>query len=270
MEDKYYWYLKWVYSQLNGGINASVPSKKCIMMEGKEHYLSKTLIGGYAAVDEIGLFYETILQDLYQNGYSEEDKRGICIHIVLHELSHLSQDCTYSSSDYIEMANDLNVLRYMKENDYDIRTKCGTYDLDIVEDMIMLRLKEYQEKCKTNILPIYRYIETYEERLQKYLESHLHSEIPDSIQTLQIRYFYLDKVYVIDIIKDGTKLSETDITNSLNYITHHNMMSRQTSGYRRLHMDQKGLYLDIVPEVLFEKLKSQNPYDSLYFPVSDV
>ena len=256
MDSKYSFYLKWVYTQLNGSINSTVPCKKCILVKG-DHYTKTNnipLLGGYAAVDEIGIYYETLQKNIFYQDYSEEEKKAICIHIVLHELSHLSQDYANDVSAYYEIANDINVYNYMKSYDYDIRMKCGEYDLDYIEDFITSRLVEYQKRHNTNEIPKYHYITAKDNKVQKYLESHLRSAIPDFVKNFQIRYYTLDKKYITWVIKDGIRTEDRNIINALNFSVHNNMKDCQTDAYQKLHMDQNILYLDIVHHLLYQSL----------------
>ena len=269
MDNRYYFYLKWVYSQLNGSINATVPCKKCIFVN-EDHYLKSVLLGGYAAVDEIGIYYDALLNNLLTDDYTREQKKAICIHLVLHELSHLSQDCTNDTFDYYEIANDLNVYSYMKSYDYDIRMKCGEYDLDYVEDLVDSRLMEYQEKYNTKDLPKYRNIPANGNRVQTYLETHLHSAIPDFVKNFQIRYYTFHGKYITWVIKDGIRAQDQVIANALNFSVHHNMKDCQTDAYQRLHMDQHILYLDIVHNQLYQFLIQKNRQNKSVFRELDV
>lgn len=248
MDNKYVFYLKWVYAQLNGSINSIVPCKKCIFVEGNHYTTSKsTLLGGYATVDEIGIYYETLQKNIFDQDYSEEEKKAICIHLILHELSHLVQDYTTDiSSEYNEIANDINVYHYMKAYDYDIRMKCGKYDLDYVEDLVKARLMEYQSHYNTNDIPKYRYVQAQSNRVQTYLESHIHSAIPDCVKNFQIRYYTSEKkCYTTWVIKDGIRMADRVIANAINFIVHNKMKDCRTDSYQRLHMNQDILYFDI-------------------------
>lgn len=256
MKDKYYFYMEWIYQQLNGGINETVPCKRMYMVKGHHSLFKKSEVLGYAAIDEIGIYYDELLDLLYSNDYSDMQRKGICIQLMLHELSHLSQNYTYALPDEFEMSNDLNVVDYMILHDDDIRTKCGEYDLDFIDSLIMNNLERYMSTH--NEIPTYRKILNYAERIETYLESRLKSEIPDFVKNFQLRYFTTTGKYIYEIIKDGIRLSNKHIGTALNFIIHNSMKEQKAGEYQKLHMDQNSLYLDILPNSLNPQVQQKN------------
>ena len=141
-------FLTFAYHQLNGEINSSVPAVSLALTESYD--ISDITIMGSQTMLTIEVRLNNILTQLAPQGFTDNQMRGILLYVLAHELSHcdqkkdpirsLAKDQDYI--DYMEYSNDINTIKYLKNNEGRLQSILGPYEMpDIVYNQFN-KLKE--------------------------------------------------------------------------------------------------------------------------------
>lgn len=126
----YHSFLKFAYNFLNGEVNTNIRAMHLVVQSLENG------IAGYSHSFIISINLPMIYNNSISHRFSDLEVKGMIIFILIHELSHcdqnidvlrLSRDKEYRMN--IEYTNNLNVLRFMKENSSMLFCTFGLFDI---------------------------------------------------------------------------------------------------------------------------------------------